>query len=352
MNRNLLLLTLVLFATSCSFKKDGVDTPPKVDNGNASTTREAVEASAVSNFDKLAYAIDKNDSALFDSILKVAKRSDLNQLSSYGKSLLEMTLQKKRMEFFKLLLAAGASPFRPTASAPEGLRTTYVADRDSRMALLDATRAFSVAASRVCLLNDLKKTIEHLDENFILPTYFSCGDLSIFDYYLNDQVSGLRVKTEQKLELIKHFLDSSRAEYRTNVGALLKIGFKTNNGELLRLVSNECRQLECKDIPLDFLYTDFTVMKLDEALRKYEFFITSIFRSTIYVNVHPLPDPPPPGGGELVRRAPVEMDILDKIKYEMKRKIYYLSESDPEKVLDIYRDKLIEFGLIEEVVHE
>lgn len=287
--KNLALVVSLLLVAGCSFKKDGVETvkgnPPQL------SASEIVRKSVEPPFDKLAYAIDKNDSDLFYDVLKEAKRTDLNRLSPYGTSLLEMALLKKRYEFFKALIAAGTSPFMPTFDAPQGLGTTFVSDNEAKEALINAIQDGRRQATRVCLMNNLKKTIDYLAESFLTPEGRVCDQYSLFEYSLSEELSGAILDNESKILLVKTYVKKSQLKYQNYVAALLHSAIKVRDEKILSLVGYECAELKCTGIPFDFDL--FRKPPLNEVLEHYRFFSTNFYRGVI-VQAAPTWQPPAP----------------------------------------------------------
>jgi|GEM_PF-1796610 len=312
------------FAVGCSFKKDNGD---KKDP--ALSAQEEVKKAVSSPFDKLAYAIEKNDSILFFDTIGSAKKSDLNQLSPYGLSLLEMALRQKRYDFFKELIKAGASPFRPTHYSPEGLRTTFVTDLDAKNALMKAVHGGLADATRICLMNDFAKTLEYLNENYIGPHERVCGDLDLFHYYLDKDISGIVLDDKMKIEMVKTYVNPSRQDWMKNVSALLSISLKVKDGGIISLLAVECSKFPSRCSSIAFDDSAFMDSSIDNVVETYKVFQRSISRDVIYVQGSKLPPPPLPGG------KPAEGQLLDIVTYVqniVRERIDKLDQYDKERL--------------------
>ncbi|MEK2646451.1 hypothetical protein [Bdellovibrio sp. BCCA] len=276
------IILSLLFVAGCSFKKDGSDTAKTLN----SNEKEILANTLSSNFDKLALAISTNDSKLFYSVLKVSSRADLNKLSSGGRSLLEMALDGNYHDYFRDLLDAGASPFRPTYGASR-LGNARIEKRELRELVVKSQRKLLAEATLVCIKNDLQILEQFLEDNYIPPTQSVCGTLNLFEYYLDKTV------VDRSLKI--HFVYKYVTEAQRNESYFIYVGFKNADKELLSLVGEQCSRFDrvvsinlifswLKNRPLDRVLSSFVALK--ETLSSLELRAETVGA--------PLPPPPPP----------------------------------------------------------
>lgn len=274
-------LLLLLLVVGCSFKKDGSDSAKTSDSND----KEILANTLSSNFDKLALAISTNDSKLFYSTLKVSSRADLNKLSSGGRSLLEMALEGNYFDYFRDLLNAGASPFRPTSGASR-LGNARIEKREFRELVVSGQRKMVAEATLVCLKNDLELLEQFLEENYIPPLRNVCGDLSLFDYYLDKNGVDPSLKARFAFKYV--------TQDQRNHSYLLYIGFKNADKELLSLVGSQCARFDCV-LGADLIYNWLKNRPLDRILSSYSALKDSVgpFNLRSQMSGAPLPPPPP-----------------------------------------------------------
>lgn len=226
----LIIVAISMSLMACSFSKD-----KNKDNKNAeqAQSRADVDALLMTTFERLAVSIIENDSKAFNLALAKAKRSDLNQRTPGGKSLLELCIESDRFDFFRDLIDAGIAPYMPTKYSDEGLRKTLVPQAEFRSLVLYAQKKLAQDASAVCVKNDVQQTISFLKESYAHLYVKACGAFDLFEYHFMQP----ELFDESKISLIVDFAADFRNE--TVMGMALSAAILAKNVSAIRLIDEK-----------------------------------------------------------------------------------------------------------------
>nr|WP_295900548.1 hypothetical protein [uncultured Bdellovibrio sp.] len=337
------ILLSLLFVAGCSFKKDGSDTA-KTSNSN---DKEILANTLSSNFDKLALAISTNDSKLFYSTLKVSSRADLNKLSSGGRSLLEMALDENYFDYFRDLLEAGISPFRPTYGASR-LRNVHIEKRELRELVVSSERRILAEATLVCLKNDLSLLEKFIEENYIPLNLPVCGNSTLFEEYLDKN----NVDHAMKVHFVFKYVSATYRNYLFLAEKIVYIGFTNADRELLSLAGSQCMSvdIECM-LDMQLISEWIKSEPLGQVLNSYSalrdaFGPLKLRTRTLIRSGDPrLPLPPPPRQGAVretdIAQAPniaEDAEIVSFVKMLIKARLAETPDFERETVAQQLHD--------------
>ncbi|MDG0818013.1 hypothetical protein NWE73_16640 [Bdellovibrio sp. PAP01] len=106
----------MMVVVGCSFQKDPnktVPEPVKVGMTKQELEDEIVKTTAVSFADKVRYAIQKDDEAMFSTLMSEVDKDSINSYSQDGATILEYFIKSPEMDLFTvMLLSKGASPYK------------------------------------------------------------------------------------------------------------------------------------------------------------------------------------------------------------------------------------------------
>lgn len=340
----LIIVAISMSLMACSFSKE----KSKSDNTTQDKlqTRENIDALLMTTFERLAIAIIENDSKAFNLALVKAKRSDLNQLTPGGKSLLELCIETDRLDFFRDLIDAGIAPFMPTKYSEQGLRNTLVPKAEFKTLVINAQKKLAHEASTVCVKNDVARTISFLKESYAGLYVRACGLYDLFEYhFLQPSLFG-----EAELSLVVEFASEFNSELV--MGQALSSAIVAKNMLAVKLI-DEKNMVLGKSPTFGKLVQFVANSNMEELLDVYAFveeenaklgagsyFISYMDYFDVFKKIEERrPQPPPPPGTPVVEENNLNqiqaMSLLEGIRLGVK---YRISKED-----FISADQLAEF---------
>lgn len=283
-------ILIIMLITSCSFKKDSTE-----EGKGLPSNRQDIEESLTSKFEKLAWAIVKDNKKLFFEVLKVSNSADINQLTSGGSSLLELAIKQDSFEYFNGLLEAGASPFMPTAGTV-GVRYVPNLKKQFRLAIVNAEKKIIDDSVKVCAKNDVDLLQIYMKEHFLDQMEQVCGRVTMFEHFLDKQL----VESTLKAKFVYQYLETQKQ--RTEIASMLVfIGFKNADKELLGMINIALSQGDglktflisswIKHQPLKDLLPNFLALK--ESITEGKLIVLDVERVRAGGERPPLTPPPP-----------------------------------------------------------
>nr|BFD68199.1 hypothetical protein HAGR004_32210 [Bdellovibrio sp. HAGR004] len=252
-----ILLCLGAILGGCSFAKD-----PKGKESVSNLSNPIKDS--VTAFDKLLVGIRTNDTKLFEEGLKKASFDDLNTLTFSGQSLVELCVQYERLEFFEKLVAAGASTFRPSFYAVDGLRRVRIKDKKFRLAYIDAKSRELNLAYVECMKGTPLEFAEYLKRRWISPLYSVCGqNRNFFDHFFSER---MRQNNEDALVILDSYLNAAHLSKSDVLGAAVAAALRAKNESVFAVLESHCLIHECDlnyDRILNFVRDGFIKEVLD-----------------------------------------------------------------------------------------
>lgn len=295
----LIIVAISMSLMACSFSKD-----KNKDNNATAQTHEDVDALLLTNFERLVVAIRRNDSKEFYSVLKKATLAELNQQNSIGMSLLEICVENDRFDFYRDLLAGGASPFIRTTHP---LGDVVYKKPEYKMYYIKAQESFLLRASAVCQENNVDNTLHFLMETKTRGGLRVCGRFDLYEYHfsLGQPLSEPDLKKVAEYAIVKR-------EQMGELGSALASALVNENETALSFLESRLPTIQ-NDVAIDKLIGFLKDASLSNVLKFYKFFesrnlrlreyspygaiIDSDFRKLGYnSNYRPSPPPPLKGG--------------------------------------------------------